>query len=411
MSMKIFYHHGTHVITPNKVHLLFDPSITTNEEMEYSEYEKKRRIEKKRKNPSYEDVDLLLISHAHADHTDNVDYFKHLNKPYICHPITYQIRRNWLPGVQYAQFMGTEKNLKNVLHFENIKIECFSSGHCSGSLMFKITENETSLLFTGDLNTQQQFIVDSAQPVSCDYLIIEGTFGDKAYTFPFARDCYKEIRSYLMQKFQTEGYRCVLIFGQGLGKNQNLAFYLNNLQPFTCFDSLGNPEKHKLTLIMGKQTYNYTQAHNTFFKNTYKLIDPIINESSFYEFLIPRCTVFLFTIGLYCNLSYIEKIKKRYGLYRNERDLSYELPILIISGWKNQHVQSISNCYHTAKSIQMSSHADFPSLLTFVKKCNPKHVFVFHGHSKQFVRELKKRGIDAHDLHTSIEKKNQSKAY
>jgi Cft2 family RNA processing exonuclease len=46
-------------------------------------------------------------------------------------------------------------------------------------------------------------------------------------------------------------------------------------------------------------------------------------------------------------------------------------------------------------AFPLSDHADYPSLLQFVERVQPKRVFTVHGFAQEFAATLRQRGIDA----------------
>ncbi len=46
-------------------------------------------------------------------------------------------------------------------------------------------------------------------------------------------------------------------------------------------------------------------------------------------------------------------------------------------------------------AFALSDHADYPGLLTFVERVQPKRVFTVHGFAQEFAATLRQRGIDA----------------
>ena len=46
-------------------------------------------------------------------------------------------------------------------------------------------------------------------------------------------------------------------------------------------------------------------------------------------------------------------------------------------------------------AFPLSDHADFPDLLAFVAKVQPKVVYTLHGFAKEFAATLRARGIEA----------------
>src|SRR5690606_25458971 len=52
-------------------------------------------------------------------------------------------------------------------------------------------------------------------------------------------------------------------------------------------------------------------------------------------------------------------------------------------------------------AFPLSDHADYPDLLAFVEKVQPKVVFTLHGFAKEFAATLRERGIEARALTSS----------
>ncbi len=68
----------------------------------------------------------------------------------------------------------------------------------------------------------------------------------------------------------------------------------------------------------------------------------------------------------------------------------------IVSGWAMD--SGAVRRFGCAAAFPLSDHADFPDLLAFVEKVQPKVVSTLHGFAKEFAATLRARGIKAHAL-------------
>ena len=65
----------------------------------------------------------------------------------------------------------------------------------------------------------------------------------------------------------------------------------------------------------------------------------------------------------------------------------------IASGWAMDSGAIYQNRCDAA--FPLSDHADFPDLLAFVDKVQPKVVYTLHGFAKEFAATLRARGVEA----------------
>ncbi|MHA1354010.1 MAG: hypothetical protein ACTSR1_02400, partial [Candidatus Heimdallarchaeota archaeon] len=62
------------------------------------------------------------------------------------------------------------------------------------------------IVYTGDINNENRAYMKGFTPIKCDILIIEGTWGDKNYTFPSFNDQINLARNYVKNEL-TKGNR------------------------------------------------------------------------------------------------------------------------------------------------------------------------------------------------------------
>ena len=102
----------------------------------------------------------------------------------------------------------------------------YPAGHCLGSAQALVTSKLTGerLLYTGDFKARPSPINEPLEPVKCDTLVIEATYGKSEYVFPseevVLESAYQTLRMWL-----SKGERPV-VQGWRLGKAQEIMHHL-----------------------------------------------------------------------------------------------------------------------------------------------------------------------------------------
>ena len=155
-----------------------------------------------------------LISHAHSDHTA-----RHAR------PVT---SKN--TGLLLSQYLkGCDPVLLDYhepLETESYVITLYPAGHCLGSAQVMVESKATGerLLYTGDFKPRPSPTNEPLEPVPCDVLVMEATYGRPQYTFPdeeqVLQAAYEALRSWI-----EKGHKPVLLAWR-LGKAQELLHLL-----------------------------------------------------------------------------------------------------------------------------------------------------------------------------------------
>jgi putative mRNA 3-end processing factor len=128
-----------------------------------------------------------FVSHAHADHASA---FKHPEREKYATQETFDLLEamGWkrLDGLNEVKIGGSVK-------IDDIEVKVHNSGHVLGSVQFEVITPEGSLLYTGDLCTEDTFTMEPATPVKCDMMVIETTFGSPMFQFPKREDVAVEV--------------------------------------------------------------------------------------------------------------------------------------------------------------------------------------------------------------------------
>ena len=115
-----------------------------------------------------------VISHAHSDHTARHE------RPILTHGT------RLLLGDYLRRSDPVELAYGEALETANYTLALFPAGHCLGSAQTLVTQKSTGerLLYTGDIRVQPSPINEPLEPVPCDTLVIESTYGRPDYVFP-----------------------------------------------------------------------------------------------------------------------------------------------------------------------------------------------------------------------------------
>lgn len=395
--MHSWYSDGIH-LEIDHLHLLFDPTVTENANAprdSYADYLKKRN--KQEYNSDFEHLDLILISHAHSDHCDRSQYFASTNIPIITHPMTADFRSTWLQYVPNKSSSNiTLITEGKTVYFHHLKISAYPNGHCGGGLMFYIEGNEGTVLFTGDINTEISLASFPAEAYPCDLLLIEATFGKPEFSFPPRADVYNQIYDWIEDRFNVTNdptkktHKAVLIYGQALGKIQDMIKLLHNI------------ENLDLSLLLDSYSSRITHLYERYYGTVgqYQEINDVIICKS-------NTAIISSMKGEDDMIDDIDHIIEQFGLEDDP-------PIALLSGWaKTENTKpadepdqegdgkfdKVLTQYSDVANFQISSHNGYNLLLDFIDQCSPAQIGIFHGYSAEFADSLTEKGYIAFDLH------------
>jgi Cft2 family RNA processing exonuclease len=155
-----------------------------------------------------------LISHAHSDHTA-----RH-SRPVLTGNtrllLSDYLKRSDPITLDYGE----------PLDRGGYTLALYPAGHCLGSAQALITSKLTGerLLYTGDFKSRPSPINEPLEPVECDTLVIEATYGKPEYVFP-AEEKVLETAFNTLRMWLSKGERPV-VQGWRLGKAQEIMHHL-----------------------------------------------------------------------------------------------------------------------------------------------------------------------------------------
>lgn len=206
--------------------------------------------------------DLLLITHAHADHIGAVPIFhqQFANVPIICTPGTREIAHVMLTdslkvqktfkrqgNEDFAQLFDWEDLDRTLLHLQTqpvgvdfsplpgLTVRFVHAGHIVGAACIYLQYGDRSLLYTGDFNTTSSRTAEGlklADLPQADILITESTYG--ADTHPSRRTQERDLIEAIVAVVAAGGN--VLIPAFALGRAQEILLAIRTSALFHSLD-------------------------------------------------------------------------------------------------------------------------------------------------------------------------------
>ncbi len=300
------------------------------------------------------------ISHGHSDHARG------------CHGVvigtstTLQIYRMrlWKPDDAAEPEMRVLEFGESV-EWNGATLTAYPASHILGAAQVLIEFEGERLVYTGDIKLRPPLCGDVTEPIACDRLIIESTFGLPIYKLLDREKAVGQILSFARESLE-DGVVPAFI-GYPLGRGQEIAHVL-------C------------------QAGIRTAVHGAIAK-----FIPVYQENG-YEFpgwepYDARAMTGKALVVVPAHGNVLEASGKN-------------IRMAYVSGWAAlDNARSRSGA---EKLIPYSDHADFDELLTLVDRSCAKHVDVVHGYTLPFAKILQARGISSAapqrtSAHASIE--------
>ncbi|MHA1266738.1 MAG: MBL fold metallo-hydrolase [Candidatus Helarchaeota archaeon] len=323
--MRIYNKSGIHIHL-NKTHILIDPL-------------------------AYCESDVVLISHAHADHI-NLKVFEKFSQPvYLSAPTLEIIKERIKKSVFHNNNIHIIKN-GELIQLEENTIQAVEAGHCIGSLQYKIQNGKKTIIYTGDfcieprMGMQRGTILKGKNSI----LITDSTYSDQKYDFPPRLTIYKEILRWVAAVF--EKHDIAILFARKLGTSQELTDLINN-STLNC------------DLWVHPQIYYHNLIHSSYYPlgNFIYRRNPF--DASLEDFTytsnnhIKQKKIYLLPF-FYYNKRYLPKLKKKYT----------REAMAICTGWA-------TTLNFAIKSFALSSHADYKNIQHYFRESGATQIHYF----------------------------------
>ncbi|TAM61766.1 MBL fold metallo-hydrolase [bacterium] len=234
------------------------------------------------------------------------------------------------------------------------RLTLFPAGHVLGSSQLLIENERGRFVYTGDFKLGPALTCEPATVERCDVLLMECTFGRPRYVFPPREEICAALTAWARRTLE-EGATPV-VYAYSLGKAQEAMALLGG----AGFKLMVHPAIERLARVYSEQGVELP-PHLAF------------------DAAGAAGHVVIFPPG---------------GNARALAELRYTRTAML-TGWALDPGARYRSGVDAV--FPLSDHADFPSLLRYLELAAPRKVLLNHGF-KDFVHELRRRGIDAEFL-------------
>ncbi|MFO1529415.1 MAG: ligase-associated DNA damage response exonuclease [Kiritimatiellia bacterium] len=298
----------------------------------------------------YRGVDRAVITHAHGDHA----------RPGSKHVLTsasgarlVRARVGDKPTLQELPF-GEPVNLNGVL------LSLHPAGHILGSAQVRLEHAGEVWVVTGDYKRGADATCEAFEPVRCDVLVTEGTFGLPVYGGPSMDLVRREISDWW--RANRAAGRASVIFGYALGKAQRV---------LSLLDEADGP-----IIVHGavEQFVNLYRAAGVKLPATIRgNAEPLREHRDQGLFIAPPGAD---------GTRWLRKLAP--------------CETAFASGW--MAVRGSRRQRGVDRGFVVSDHVDWPELVQTVRESGAREVWAMHGSTGPFVRWLNENGWTAREL-------------
>ena len=345
-------------------------------------------------------VDTVLLTHAHLDHSGMIPWlFSRSDQKILTTKVTAEIA-NLLhkDSIKIAKMEGyatpySNADIKESKHSmvsiqpsqtrslgSDFEVKCHDAGHIPGSLMFELIGDKKTL-FTGDLNVIDTRLLKKTRPVSCDNLILEGTYAGRDH--PKKRE---EIEKDLIGKIDEVVNRggVVVLPAFAVSRSQELIMVLRKAGYDLWFDG------------MGKKVAKIFLKYPRYLKNPEELKKAMnkVNmvHSDHGRKLALKGEVIITSSGMMDGgpvLSYMHKLKndpKSAVILTGYQVPDSNSRLLVDHGQLDFYgVKQKIEC--EVNYFDFSAHAGHSELVEFAKQCSPEKIVLMHSDNRQSLAE------------------------
>eukprot|EP00928_Gymnodinium_smaydae_P080452 TRINITY_DN64140_c0_g1_i1.p1 TRINITY_DN64140_c0_g1~~TRINITY_DN64140_c0_g1_i1.p1 ORF type:complete len:703 (-),score=110.38 TRINITY_DN64140_c0_g1_i1:131-2239(-) len=382
-------------------------------------------------NPS--EVDLLLVTHFHLDHSGSVPYFvnrtEFKGKIFMTHPTRPICKMLWHDYARVSKIAAEDQifstkdidetmekieliNFHEERQFRGIKFRCYRAGHVLGACMFLIDIGGIRVLYTGDYSQEKDRHLPQAEvpDVRVHVLIVESTYGVMTHE---PREQRERRLTNSVHQIVRQGGKCLMpVFA--LGRAQEMLLILEDY-----WDR--NPDLHDIPIYYNSpmatkclrifETYTnmcsdrvQQQANHSNNPWIFKYIKNMPERQQFAQTDVGACVVLAAPGMLQSGAS--RELFESWAPDRKNGILmtGYSVPGTLANELKSEpEVVTLSdgrkvNVRSTIKFISFSAHSDYNQTAEFIKRLKANVVVLVHGEEYEMGRMKNKLKDEYPDL-------------
>jgi len=247
--VKLRFMGGTHEVGRSAIlveskgaRLLLDYGVKIGKEPEFPAHVRAREI------------DGIIITHAHLDHSGGVPlFYLSEKKPFFATPLTTELSKllikdfiklsGYFLPFEYLELANMMKERKDLGYGMEVKVKdidfmLVNAGHIPGSAMVEMDVNGKRVLYTGDLNTMDTRLVHSARVPKrrFDAVIIESTYATTDH--PDRRELEEKLVSEIKEVLYNEGRALVPAFAVGRSQEMLSIIHAHRLRTNLFIDGM-----------------------------------------------------------------------------------------------------------------------------------------------------------------------------
>ena len=289
----------------------------------------------------------VFITHAHSDHTYGFNTSARKFSTFETLQIHQALKKREVERAQTLQ-------IGESVAIGDAKITALNAGHMLGSCQFEVQTPKFTAIYTGDINCVDTLTTQAAEEKSCDYLIIEGTYGHPSYLFPRRNTMYADIIRWTMTEMKEKRIPIFQVYSSGKPQEVVRLFNVYANIPVVCSPTISH-------------------ANEVYERNGINL--------EFLDSSTPEG----------------RKALKNGNCVYVTTDRGDHLPRnssrAVATGW------ALRQAFRSYTAFPLSSHADFDQLINFVSRVNPRRVYIFTGYTDVLASQIEsKLGIRAEPL-------------
>lgn len=296
-----------------------------------------------------------VVTHAHADHCRSGMERYHCSEH--CGPLL----RQRVGNVDCRTYRYGEE-----FSFNDVTVSLHPAGHIRGSAQVRVAFKDRVTVVTGDYKRADDRTCAAFEPVECDTLVTEATFGLPIYSWPSTGDVVERIVSWWKMN-QERGYASVLLC-YSLGKTQRVLAELVEHTDETVYLHGAAVPLTELYREEGIEMVPTEKATTADVDWSGKLV---IAPTSAYR----------------------SKWMRRFD----------PCEVGFASGWMRVRGAKRQRGYE--RGFVLSDHCDWDGLLATIDETGASQVLVTHGDNETFARYVRGQGVDAAPLETLYEGK------